>query len=112
MQAMRVAALQTAAVMAKLETEIPETAATMRLSGLELADAIQEATLLRYLSHSRDQHVFCSSFLSLLLAMTSASNYTTCFTGSQKSPNVLCIALLNGIKCMAVQRLASPWWGV
>ncbi len=44
---MRVAALRTAAVMNKLEAEIPETAAVMRLSGLELADAIQEATLLR-----------------------------------------------------------------
>ncbi|KAK9836824.1 hypothetical protein WJX74_009016 [Apatococcus lobatus] len=44
--AMRVAALRTAAVMARLEAEIPETAAVMRLSGLELADAIQEVTLL------------------------------------------------------------------
>lgn len=33
--------------MAKLEAEIPETAAVMRLSGLELSDAIQEVTLLR-----------------------------------------------------------------
>ena len=30
-----------------LEQEIPDTAASMRLTGLELADAIQEVSLLR-----------------------------------------------------------------
>lgn len=30
-----------------LEKEIPDTAATMRLTGLEMSDAIQEVSLLR-----------------------------------------------------------------
>lgn len=33
-----------------MEKEIPETAATMRLTGLEMADAIHEVSLLRYSS--------------------------------------------------------------
>ena len=46
MQAWRRTAQSVEALALSLEREVPDTAATMRLSGLELADAIGEVTLL------------------------------------------------------------------
>ena len=43
---MRRTAQQMQRVASALEKEIPDTASTMRLTGLELADAIQEVSLL------------------------------------------------------------------
>ncbi len=46
-QAARGALLQARALMATLEQELPETAAALRLSGLELSDCFEEVSLLR-----------------------------------------------------------------
>ena len=46
MQAWRRTAHSVEALAVSLQREVPDTAATMRLSGLELADAIGEVTLL------------------------------------------------------------------
>lgn len=47
MQAARGALLQARALMLTLEQELPDTAAALRLSGLELSDCFEEVSLLR-----------------------------------------------------------------
>ena len=48
MQSIRRAALAVEATLYTLEREVPDTAAAVRLSSLELSDAIEEVSLLRY----------------------------------------------------------------
>ena len=48
MQSIRRAALAAEATLYTLEREVPDTAAAVRLSSLELSDAIKEVSLLRY----------------------------------------------------------------
>ena len=47
MQAARAAFLQAQTLMLTLEQELPDTAAALRLSGLELSDCFEEMSLLR-----------------------------------------------------------------
>ena len=47
MQAARAAFLQAQTLMLALEQELPDTAAALRLSGLELSDCFEEMSLLR-----------------------------------------------------------------
>jgi hypothetical protein len=48
LQATRQTMLEMQTVLRTVERELPDTAAAVRLSGLELSDAIEEVSLLRY----------------------------------------------------------------
>ena len=64
MQEMRRTAQQMQRVASALEKEIPDTASTMRLTGLELADAIQEVSLLGSVPNSTFESNFQRHILS------------------------------------------------